>query len=203
MLGGKAVVALDVASGLALALAADVDGEANDSKLLGAVLPPVRQRQAPVLWMADRQFCDPTQIHALRERPEDRFLLRYSAKNQFVQNPGRPPGQGSDRRGRCYTEEWGWLGSVRHRHRLAVRRITRERAGEEPVILVTDLLDADRYPANDLLDAYLQRWGIERVFQVITEVFALQHLIGTTPQGTLFQLAFCLLLYNLIQLVRA
>src|SRR5262249_5145330 len=27
-------------------------------------------------------------------------------------------------------------------------------------------------------------------------------LIGTTPEGTLFQLSFCLLLYNLIQVVR-
>jgi len=44
------------------------------------------------------------------------------------------------------------------------------------------------------------RWTIERVFQQITEVFNLQHLIGTTPQGTLFQLAFCLLLYNMLQL---
>jgi hypothetical protein len=41
------------------------------------------------------------------------------------------------------------------------------------------------------------------VFQQITEVFHLQTLIGTTPQGTVFQCAFCLLLYNLVQIVRA
>jgi hypothetical protein len=41
------------------------------------------------------------------------------------------------------------------------------------------------------------------VFQQITEVFHLQTLIGTTPQGTVFQFAFCLLLYNLVQVVRA
>ncbi len=34
-------------------------------------------------------------------------------------------------------------------------------------------------------------------------MFHLQALIGTTPQGTVFQLAFCLLLYNLLQVVRA
>jgi hypothetical protein len=33
-------------------------------------------------------------------------------------------------------------------------------------------------------------------------VFHLNRLIATTPQGTLFQLAFCLLLYNMIQVVR-
>ena len=71
------------------------------------------------------------------------------------------------------------------------------------MIVFTDLLDGDRYPADDVLEIYLQRWGIERVFQVITEVFQLRHLIGTTPQGTLFQLALCLWWYNLIQVVRA
>jgi hypothetical protein len=70
-------------------------------------------------------------------------------------------------------------------------------------ILLTDLLDAAQYPATALFDLYLARWGIERVFQQITEVFHLRTLIGTTPQGTVFQLAFCLLLYNLVQVVRA
>lgn len=41
------------------------------------------------------------------------------------------------------------------------------------------------------------------MFQQITEVFHLQPLIGTTPQGTVFQFAFCVLLYNLVQVVRA
>jgi hypothetical protein len=41
------------------------------------------------------------------------------------------------------------------------------------------------------------------VFQQITEVFHLQALIGTTPQGTVFQFAFCVLLYNMVQVVRA
>jgi hypothetical protein len=54
-----------------------------------------------------------------------------------------------------------------------------------------------------LFELYLARWSIERVFQQITEVFHLQTLIGTTPQGTVFQFAFCVLLYNMVQVVRA
>ena len=68
--------------------------------------------------------------------------------------------------------------------------------------MVTDLLDAARYPATDLLTVYLARWGIERVFPQITEVFALRRLIGSTPQATVFQAAFCLLLYNMVQVIR-
>jgi hypothetical protein len=77
------------------------------------------------------------------------------------------------------------------------------RRGEETVILLTDLLEATRFPATDLLDLYLARWSIECVFQQITEVFHLQTLIGTTPQGTVFQFAFGVLLYTVRQVVRA
>ena len=34
-------------------------------------------------------------------------------------------------------------------------------------------------------------------------MFGLQGLIGGTPQACLFQFAFCLIMYNLIQVVRA
>ena len=40
------------------------------------------------------------------------------------------------------------------------------------------------------------------MFQQVTEVFGLQGLIGGTPQACLFQLAFCLVMYNMIHVVR-
>ena len=67
---------------------------------------------------------------------------------------------------------------------------------------MTDLLDAEQYPASDLLAVYLLRWGIECVFQRVTEVFHLRALIGGKPRATIFQAAFCLLLYNVIQVIR-
>jgi hypothetical protein len=84
-----------------------------------------------------------------------------------------------------------------------VRRLTVHRpAGQEAVAVVTDLLTGEAYPALDLLGLYQQRWGIEHVFQQITEVFEWRRLIGRTPEATVFQAAFCLVLYNLIQVVR-
>ena len=105
---------------------------------------------------------------------------------------------GTDAQGRSFRDEWGWLGAANHPKRRSVRQITLQRLGETDVVLVTDLLEADRYPAVELLDHYLQRWGIEQVFQKVTEVFHLQGLIGSTPKATIFQFAFCLVLYNLI-----
>ena len=203
VLGGKALVALALDSGLAVAMSAHPDGEANEIRLVPEVLPQVRRVVSGTrLWVADSQFCDLEQTGRFTAEG-DHFLVRYHPKVQFHADPERPAGCGRDRRGLTYVEEWGWLGGERDRRRRYVRRITLQRPGQEDVIVVTDLVDADRYPAVDLLELYLGRWGIERMFQQVTEVFQLQRLIGGTPQATVFQCAFCLVLYNVIQVVRA
>ena len=117
-------------------------------------------------------------------------------------DPSKPTNKGRDASKRMYVEWWGWLGTVRCPRKLCVRFITVKRPGKEDVTLVTNLLDATRYPGIDLLDLYLARWNIEHVFQEVTEVFGLGKLIGSSPQATIFQLAFCLLLYNIIQVLR-
>ncbi|MDP6444344.1 MAG: transposase, partial [Pirellulaceae bacterium] len=91
-----------------------------------------------------------------------------------------------------------------NQRRRRVRRIHLHRSGkQEDVILLTDLDDPAKYPADDLLEVYLRRWGIERMFQQVTEVFHLQTLISSSPRATVFQASFCLLLYNMIQVIRA
>jgi hypothetical protein len=102
-----------------------------------------------------------------------------------------------------WEQDWGWLGSEHAKQRRSVGRLTLYRPGAETIILLTDLLDGAQVPANDLFDLYLARWSLERVFEQITDVFHLQTLIGTTPQGTGLQFAFCGLLSNRVQVVRA
>lgn len=203
VLGGKALVALELRSGLAVAMATPPDGETNEAKLVPALLPQVREQvEGRRLWVADRQFGDLTQTAAFASG-SDHFLVRYHPKTSFGLDATRPAPQGQDAQGRVWEHDWGWLGCESAPQRRFVRRLTLVRPGEETIILLTDVLDAAQVPANDLLDLSLARWSIERVFQQITEVFHLQTLIGTTPQGTVFQFAFCLLLSNLVQVVRA
>jgi Transposase DDE domain len=203
VLGGKALVALELRSGVVVAMATHADGETNDAKLVPALLPQVREHvRGKRLWVADRQFCDLTQPAAFAQAG-DHCLVRYHPKTPFYAEAAHPVQRGQDAQGRVWEQAWGWLGSEQAKHRRFVRRLTLYRPGEETIILLTDLLDASLFPATDLLDLYLARWSIERVFQQITEVFHLQTLIGTTPQGTVFQFAFCVLLYNMVQVVRA
>lgn len=202
VLGGKTAVALDLDTGLALAMNADPDGEVSDAPLMPELLRQVRATVPGTrLFVLDRQYCDLVQPGQLTA-DGDHYLIRYNAKVGFHADAETPPRAGQDERGRGFVEEWGWLGAATQERRRYVRRITLRRPDEEDVILITDLLDATTYPAVDLLATYLARWGIEGVFQKITEVFHLRTLISSSPEGTIFQCAFCLLLYNMIEVLR-
>jgi hypothetical protein len=203
ILGGKTAAALDWRTGLVLAISAHPDGEVSDAPLMPDLLSQVFTHIPGLrLFILDRQFCDLVQPQQLTAQG-DHFLIRHNAKMKFHRDKSKKQVVGKDKRGLKYTVEWGWIGSPKDPRRREVRRIYLKRPGEyEDVILLTDLLDEDEYPAVDLLDAYLARWGIERVFQRITEVFHLRNLITTSPEGTIFQFSFCMLLYNLIQVVR-
>jgi Transposase DDE domain len=202
LLGGRALVAMHYETGLVIGMHADEDGDANDVRFVPDLLPLIRAEIAgTLLFLADSGFCD---LQRMEEYTDggNHFLIRRHPKVGFHPDSQRPMRSGIDARGRAFFEEWGWMGAATHLKRRYVRQITLQRPGEADVAIVTDLLDADRYPAEDLLDHYLQRWGIEQVFQKVTEVFHLQGLIGSTPKATIFQFAFCLLLYNMIQVIR-
>jgi hypothetical protein len=202
VIGGKVLAAYLPRTGLAVAMAAERDGEANDIRLMPRAVPLARARTSgPRLWVADRQFCDLDQP-ALLSEGGDHFLLRRSLRLGFAADPDRPARESIDARGLRVVERWGWIGAPKEERRRYVRQIHLVRPGAEDVYLVTDLLDEARYPAADLLEVYLKRWEIERVFQKIVEVFHLEHLIGSSPEATIFQASFCLVLHNLLQVMR-
>lgn len=206
LLGGKILVALEGRSGIALAMAASPNGEANDAPLVPGLVSQIRSLPDASahrrLWVADRQFSDLT-IPAHFAQENDAFLIRHSKKLGFHANPERPAQSTTDARGRRIRDEWGWIGRASDPRRRAVRRITLERPGSESISVLTNLVEVERFSAADLLAVYGERWEIEKVFQQVTEVFALQHLIGSSPEAAVFQAGFCLLLYNLVQTLRS
>jgi hypothetical protein len=145
VLGGKALVALEVASGLAVAMATEPDGETHEAKLVPALVPPVRRRVAgPRWWVADRQFGDLRQTAAFATA-QAHCVGRYHPKVHFPPDATRPAPQGHEAQGRAWVEDGGGLGQERAKQRRFVRRLTWYRPGEETVILITELLDAEQY----------------------------------------------------------
>jgi hypothetical protein len=198
-LGGKAVAALLLNEGLVVAMQTSPDGEANDAPLTPGLLAQVTALfPGPLLYVADRQFCDLKIPREIDSRGQA-FLIRYSKKMKFY--PDRET-IGHDAQGRVVRQAWGYLGRPQDSRRMFVRQITLQRPGEEDVVLVTNLLEEATIPAEQLLEVYLQRWSIERVFQQVTEVFHLEQLISSSPQGALFQFALCALMYNALQVLR-
>jgi len=203
LVGGRGLVAHHLQSGLVLGMEADEDGDANETPWVPKLVQKVRRdNPGPRLWIADRQFSYPSSL-AEFGRDDDAFVVRYSKAIPFFPDESRESRAGQDAEGRDFVEEWGWLGVTRHPLRRYVRRISVQRSGKEAVIVATSLLDAEQYPATDLLEAYRCRTNIEYVFERITEVFALRRLIGTSPRATVFQLSLCLVMYNVLHLVRA
>lgn len=200
LLGAKALVALSVRSGLALAMSDSLDGEANDLALIDELLPQVRAGiDRPILWLADRQFGTGASVRQLRQRSGDRFVVRIKESLVFQ---GQTRRELQDDQQRKVIDEIGSFGSG-PRAMTLLRRVTLVRGpGEENVVLLTDLVDQKQFDALDLLKLYRRRWGIENMFQQVTETFGLEHLIGCSPKAILFQFAFCLLMYNLIQVLK-
>ena len=202
ILGARASVGLNLRTGLAVAMVGHLDGEAGEGALTEDLVPRLATAAGPGRpWVVvlDRLYCNldfPQEVLTAGGH----FLIRYGGTTTFVADTARPAQESRDAQGRRIVQEWGWLGKAR---RLYVRRITLELTADKSLGVVTDLLDETKYPAGDMLTTYQKRWGLETVFQQITDVFSLRHLIGTQPKAVLFQLSFCLLLYNALQVVRA
>ena len=203
VLGGKILVAQDIATGQAIAIEADVDGEAADNPLVPGAVAQGRAllHPKPQLWVGDRGFCDFKTLHLLSEG-QDAFVVRYHKKCGFHADSSSPARTGKDDAQRDFREEWGWIGAADNPNRVRIRKITVTRPDGEPFVLLTSLMDADRYPAFDLLILYRLRWGIETMFQKVVQTFNLREMIGGTAEATIFQAVFCLLLYNITLIVR-
>jgi hypothetical protein len=198
--GGKLLVVQDMATEQAVAIEAVADGETADNPLVPGVVSRVRALATSKarLWVADRAFCDYISLPLLAKQG-DHFVVRFSANCKFHADGDVPTQSGVDQDGRSYVEEWGWLGQDRA---VRCRKITVTRPGQQAFALVTNLEDAQQYPADDVLTLYRRRWGIETMFQQVVQTFDLRHLIGSTPQGTIFQAVLCFMVYNITLTVR-
>jgi hypothetical protein len=117
------VVAFLPQEGVAVALAAEPDGERNECRLVPSVVEHTRQGvSGPRLWVLDRQFCDLGQTAHWSE-DGDYFLIRYPPKVHFPKE-GTPPAQETqDASGRTLREDWGGLGAETDTRRRFVRRL--------------------------------------------------------------------------------
>jgi hypothetical protein len=82
-----------------------------------------------------------------------------------------------------------------------LRAIQYQRRGFRPSTLLTSLIDAERYPAADVIALYHERWEIEMAYdEVKTHLLAREECIRSrTPAGIRQELWGIALAYNLIR----
>ena len=100
-------------------------------------------------------------------RLNELFLVRWNQKLHFYRDTSRPIVTGFDHAGRMVKEDWGWIGQVDDSRRRFVRRIRLKRGageGEEDIILLTDLWDAESYSGERSVAGLLRALG-HRMFQ--------------------------------------
>ena len=201
LLGGKSLVAVDLATGLPIDMYSDLDGEASEVPLFAPLLQRLEQRFSKLLVVADRGFGHLEQALQI-QAANGHFVLRKHGSTTFIADPDSPAVETTDRYGRKLIDQSGELTRGKEQtERLAVRQLTIVR-DRETLHLLSDLTDRSLYPADDLAEVYRHRWDAERVFAEITELFGLRHLIGTRPEAGLFQAAFCLILYGVTRVLR-
>ncbi len=203
LLGGKALVALSVHEQLVVAMSSSLDGEANDGPLVPELLEKVHAWSTMLnIFLADSQFCDLTTPRRILAHGSD-FVMRYHPKVHFHVDPDVKAVKGKDNWGRPYVEEIGWLGKPGTKTSIRVRRIVVKRENDTDLIIVTSLLDTEKFSAADVLELYGLRWTIETAFLHVTKEFDLRHMIGSTAEATLFQFAISLVIHNVMRLIQA
>jgi hypothetical protein len=84
---------------------------------------------------------------------------------------------------------------------LTARLIRYQIQGFRPSHLLTSLLDAQAFPAAELVDLYHRRWQIETVYREWKHALDIQNLRSHTPAGILKETYAQLLLSNLVRWV--
>ena len=197
-LPGKSLVVLDPALGLAIDVIPCEDGHAQERSLIAQVLETVEARD---LWIEDRNFC--TLGFILGVAQSSGFMLVREHKglpwqaNSALQYMGRTP------TGRAY-EQRVQIGDGGGRT-LKLRRVVilldePTRDGETEVALLTNVRGVG---AQKLARLYLERWGIEGLFNVLTTTLLCEQKGLGYPKAALFGFCVTLLAYNVLTSVKA
>ena len=88
-------------------------------------------------------------------------------------------------------------GGKRNLYAHELRQVVVEREGKDPMVLVTNLLDA---PAEIISELYKERWDIELFFKWIKQNLRIKKFLGKSENAVKTQIAVALILFLLIAL---
>jgi len=165
------------------------------------------------LLMGDRAFCSYEFIARIIQERKGHILMRlHQARHRKLdwrkgkkvspierlvtwQRPATRPATSS-----LSKAEWGQRPVT-----LTLRYIKlgyENRAGEKAaLVVVTDLLDPETHPAEELADLYMERWQVELKFRDLKTTLGMEHLAVKTPEMARKTIQLMQIAYNLLRLI--
>lgn len=199
-LPGKALVVLDPALRLAVAVVPCEDGYTQERALVHQVLPQVA---AGEVWIADRNFCTRPFLFGLVERGAA-FIIR-----QHQGLPWEPVGpeqaRGRVESGRVYEQPIRIQAAdgrvlLLRRVRLELKHPTQD--GDTEICLLTNL-PPEIADARLVARAYRKRWTIEHAFQDLATFLRSEINTLGYPRAALLGFCVALVAYNVLAVVKA
>ena len=155
--------------------------------------------------LADRYFCSFFMIALLRAGKRD-FVTRLHQCRKTDFSRARRLGPGDNLVVWKRPERPDWMDQATYRQMpetLTLRQV--EVQVQEPgfrtesLVVVTTLVDAKKYPAEDLADLYRRRWLVELDIEAIKITLGMDVLRCKSPEMVRKEIWTCLLAYNLIR----
>lgn len=176
------------------------DAYAQERSLFPEILKTVEAKQ---VWMGDRNFCTRDLLIGIAQR-EAYFIIRehqnlpWQALGELEQKGTNPSGTIWEQPVKLTNEQ----GDELHYRRVVIHLNQPTRHGDEELAILTNLPEtvAD---ASKISQLYLERWSIERMFQVVTDVFHCELKTLGYPKAALFVFCMALVAFNILSTVKA
>jgi IS4 transposase len=176
------------------------DGHAQERSLFTQVLDTVNPGQ---VWIADRNFCTRLLLFGIHGRGAYFIIREHLTLPWQALEPLKPVGVLSSgvvsEQAVQLTDEQGNILTLR---RIVVQLNTPTRHGETEVAILTQL-PATQVDALKVAMLYLERWSIEKMFQVVTDVFHCEIKTLGYPRAALFVFAMAVVSFNILSTVKA
>ena len=193
-LPGQAIAVLDPQRELVVDVFPSEDAHAQERSLFPLILETVKAGQA---WIADRNFCTKDFLTGISERG-GYFVVREHLNLKWTEITTRQEVSKNDS-GTIFEQQVKLDGG------LCVRRITiqleaQTRHGDWQVTVLTNLPVVSALVVSEL---YLERWQIEKMFQVITDTFNCELKTLGYPKAALFVFCMALVAFNILSTVKS
>lgn len=198
-LPGQSIAVLDPEQMLVSDVFPCEDAHAQERSLLPELLETVKPNE---VWIADRNFCTRAALVGIEQR-QAYFIIRAHQRLPWealepLKAVGSSPSGEVFEQPVLITHEDTCLSC----RRVMVKLSAPTRHGDTEVAVFTNLPVAVADAAK-VAELYLARWSVEKMFQVITDVFSCELKSLGYPRAALFVFCMAVVAFNLLSTVKA